>query len=74
MKQKSLKHRQVLQILKAKLEFASKLFIPPKKESSLKNRVQVVPKKKAWNHALETCVLIPGRPSSNRKHRRRSFS
>jgi len=53
MKQKSLKHRKILQVMKARPKFASKLFIPPQKESSLKNRVQVVPKKRAWNHDQE---------------------
>jgi hypothetical protein len=46
MKQKSLKHRNVLQVMKARPKFASKLFIPPQKESSLKNRVQMVPKRR----------------------------
>jgi hypothetical protein len=51
MKQRSLKHRKVLRLLQERLAWASKFFIPPDAagEKTLKNRVQVLPKRKPWN-------------------------
>ncbi len=56
MKQKSLKHRKILQLLQSKPISTTIFFIPSDEleEKSLKNRVQVLPKRGAWNRLENT--------------------